>query len=160
MPGLSAKSSQSQSSTAISYLPTVSACAQSPNYISLNASPKTTPSLVCLPLPPPWGLFGSKKGIWTVSGYRLQPLLQPLELPPTSPVSFIKNANMTIFCLDFQKAQKTGAEAGREQELRWSESGRGLLSACPSTDAQDTAGGGRRGYNFFCFFFLLKLKLP
>ena len=113
MPGLGIKLSQTQSSTAISHLPTVSACAQSSNYISLNASPKTTTSLVRLLLPPSWALSESKKGILTVSGFGLQPLLQLSWVAFLSPpASLLKMLILTFSAWISKKKKKKCSKAG------------------------------------------------
>jgi len=113
MPGLGIKLSQTQSSTAISHLPTASACAQSSNYISLNASPKTTTSLVRLLLPPSWALSDSKKGVLTVSGFGLQPLLQLSWVAFLSPpASLLKMLILTFSAWISKKKKKKCSKAG------------------------------------------------
>jgi len=106
MPGLGIKLSQTQSSTAISHLPTVSACAQSSNYISLNASPKTTTSLVRLLLPPSWALSDSKKGVLTVSAFGLRPLLQLSWVAFLSPPASLLKMLILTFSAWISKKKK------------------------------------------------------
>lgn len=65
MLGLSIKLSPTQSSTASSHFATASACAQSTNYMGLNAFPKRTMSLSASPCPHLSSLC--RKGILTVS---------------------------------------------------------------------------------------------
>lgn len=92
-----------------------------------------------------------------------------LELPPFSPVSFIKNANATIFCLDLRQTQSKGAEDGREHERRNDlNQGAAFYLAvpldAPSLPLRLTAGKHSRGWGKrrldFLFFFILKLKSP
>lgn len=172
MLGLSIKLSQTQSSTAISHLPTVSACAQNSNYISLNPFPK----LLFLSLASPYphlelslALKGSVDCQWIWASFppsaflnclpSLQfPLLKMLMLPFSA---WIPDKHS-------QKEPRMGGNMGaeviwtKEQLFIW-------LSLCgcslPSRGAHSrssTAGGGEEedGWIFFLFFFHFKIKIP
>lgn len=165
MPGLGIKLSQTQSSTAISHLPTVSACAQSSNYISLNASPKTTTSLVRLPLPPSWALSDSKKGVLTVSGFGLQPLLQlswAAFLSP--PVSLLKMLILTFSAwISKKKCTKAGLRLVRNRSRDdLNQRGAFYLAVPQLMLAAQKAEKAQRGEGeeAVIFFFPFKIKTP